>query len=196
MSCRGRAVAARHARVGGLRQAVGVIDQLPVMSVPARDRPKLPDGYGLPEGDEGLLEWAAVEARLVAAKHYWLSTVRPDGRPHSIPRWGVWVDGRFWYDGAPTTQHARNADRNPAVTLTLENGKEAVIIEGVSHAARADADGLGTRLSAAFGKYADEGYAPAPDAWSGDDGGGLRVIAPAKAMAWFVFPQGVTRFRW
>lgn len=163
---------------------------------PRRDRPRLPDGYGLPADDEGLLDWSEVEARLIASKHYWLATVRPDGRPHSIPCWGVWLDGRFWYDGAPTTRHALNAERNPAVTLTLESGTEVVIVEGRSLAALADADDLGARLSAAFGKYADDGYAPAADAWSGPDGGGLRVITPERVLAWFDFPKDVTRFRW
>lgn len=163
---------------------------------PRRDRPRLPDGYGLPAHDEGLLDWSEVEARLIASKHYWLATVRPDGRPHSIPRWGVWLDGRFWYDGAPTTRHALNAERNPAVTLTLESGTEVVIVEGRSLAALADADDLGARLSAAFGKYADDGYEPAADAWSGPDGGGLRVITPERVLAWFDFPKDVTRFRW
>lgn len=161
---------------------------------PAPERPSFPDGYGLPEDVVGLLTWEDVEPRLVAAKHYWLASVRPDGRPHSIPRWGVWMDGRFWYDGAPTTVHARNAETNPAVTLTLESGSQVVIIEGESHATRADADGLGTRLSQAFSKYADDGYAPDPDSWAGPDGGGLRVITPRRALAWFDFPKDCTRF--
>lgn len=107
----------------------------------------------------------------------------------------MWLDGRFWYDGAPITRHARNVEVNPAVTLTLESGTEVVIVEGESVAARAEADGLGARLSVAFGKYADSGYAPGPDSWSGAEGGGLRVITPRRVMAWFTFPTGCTRFR-
>lgn len=168
------------------------------MSAPVRDLPLLPDCYGLPDDDEGLLDWAEVEARLVASRHYWLSSVRPDGRPHTIPRWGVWLDGRFWYDGSAETRHARNAEHNPAVTLTLESGREAVIVEGESHATRADADGLGARVAAAFEKYHGDsyGYAPAADAWAAPDGGGLRVITPSRVLAWFAFPRDVTRFRW
>lgn len=165
------------------------------MSEPRVDRPALPEGYGLPESTEGLLSWGEVEPRLVAAKHYWLTSVRPDGRPHSVPRWGVWLEGRFWYDGAPTTVHTRNTEQNPAVTLTLESGTEAVIVEGDSTAARAEPEDLGTRLSAAFAKYADDGYSPGPDSWSGPDGGGLRVITPHRALAWFSFPTDCTRFR-
>lgn len=162
-------------------------------TTPTSARPTFPEGYGVPATSEGLLSWEQVEPRLVAARHYWLSSVRPDGRPHSVPRWGVWLDGRFWYDGAPTTRHARNVERNPAVTLTLESGTEVVIVEGESHASRADPDGLGRRLSAAFAKYAESGYVPGPDSWSGEDGGGLRVITPRLAMAWFSFPSDCTR---
>jgi len=158
-----------------------------------RERPTFPDGYGLPDTEEGLLEWSTIEQRLVASKHYWLSTVRPDGRPHTIPRWGVWLDDRFYYDGSPATRHARNAELNPNCTLTLEDGSRAVILEGTSVATRADAD-LGARLAAAFEKYHDDGYSPAADAWSGEDGGGLRVFTPRTAMAWTTFPTDATRF--
>ena len=161
---------------------------------PAADRPRLPDGYGLPASTDGLLDWSQVEPRLSRAEHYWITSVRPDSRPHSVPRWGVWLDGRFWYDGAPTTRHTRNVERNPAVTLTLESGTEVVIVEGDSHATRADPAGLGTRLAEAFGKYAESGYSPGPDSWSGEDGGGLRVITPRLVLAWFDFPTDCTRF--
>ncbi|TNM68520.1 pyridoxamine 5'-phosphate oxidase [Streptomyces sp. NP160] len=161
---------------------------------PHAERPTMPEGYGLPETTDGVLEWAAVEERLVAAQHYWLATVRPDGRPHVVPRWGVWVDGRFWYDGAPTTVHARNLATNPACTLNLESGAQAVVVEGESRSARADADGLGARLAGAFVKYHDAGYSPGADAWAGEDGGGLRVLVPRRALAWFSFPTDCTRF--
>lgn len=134
-----------------------------------------------------------MEQRLLASQHYWLSTVRPDGTPHSVPRWGVWLDGRFYYDGAPTTRHARNLQGNPACTLTLESGTQVVIVEGVSTATSADPDGLGARLATAFEKYHPQ-YAPGPEAWSGQDGGGLRMLIPRRALAWFAFPTDCTRF--
>lgn len=83
---------------------------------------------------------------------------------------------------------------NPAVTLTLESGTEVVIVEGESMSTMADADDLGQRLSDAFTKYKASGYSPGPDSWSGKDGGGLRVITPHRAMAWFTFPTDCTRF--
>ncbi len=68
-----------------------------------------------------------------------------------------------------------------------------MIVEGESRATSADPDDLGARLAEAFTKYAPE-YAPGPDSWAGPDGGGLRVITPRRAMAWFAFPADCTRF--
>lgn len=162
-------------------------------SPPDRARPAIPDGYGLPSTTDGLLSWAEVEIRLRTSRHYWLATVRPDGTPHSVPRWGVWLDGQFYYDGAPTTRHVRNLERNPACTLTLESGTEVVIVEGQSTATRAEPDDLGARLAVAYEKYHPE-YAPTRGAWAAEHGGGLRVITPCRALAWFAFPKDCTRF--
>jgi hypothetical protein len=163
-------------------------------SVPRVDRPLFPEGYGLPTSTDGMLEWADVEARLAAATNYWLATVRPDGRPHVVPRWGVWLDGRFWYDGAPTTVHVRNLAANQACSLNLESGTEAVIVEGESLPARAPAQTLGVRIAEAFTKYHELGYRPEADAWDSEGGGGLRVLTPRRALAWFAFPTDATRF--
>jgi len=160
---------------------------------PVRDRPVLPAGYGIPTSSTGLLAWAQVEEQLIAAQHYWLATVRPDGTPHVVPRWGVWLEGRFFYDGSPTTRHARNLMDNPACSLNLESGTETVIVEGAAVPTSAPADGLGARLSAAYEKYHELGYSPGPDSWV--DGGGLAVLTPVRALAWFAFPKDCTRFR-
>lgn len=161
-----------------------------------RDRPAMPDGYGVPQTTDGLRAWDDVERRLRTATEYWLATTRPDGRPHVVPRWGVWVDGRFWYDGSPQTRHARNLVDNPACTLHLESGTDVVIIDGRSARSAPVRGPLDGRLSRAFrDKYEAQGYAPAPDAWSGDDAGGLLVLTPSTGLAWADFPTDVTRFR-
>lgn len=156
----------------------------------------MPEGYGVPATDAALLSWLEVEDRLVAAAQYWLSTTRPDGRPHVVPRWGAWLDGGLYYDGSPATRHVRNLAAMPACTLHLEDGWHAVIVEG--HSAPADPPGLelGGRIAAEIGrKYGDKGYTPEPDAWQGEAAGGLVRFTPVKAMAWFDFPNDVTRFR-
>lgn len=160
------------------------------------DRPLMPAGYGVPETTEGVLSWERVERALADSVHYWVGTTRPDGRPHTVPRWGVWTRDAFWYDGSPDTVHVRNLARNPSMVLHLESGEHAVVLEGTARPSDPLDPEWGRHLAEGFAsKYAERGYAPEPDAWSGPDAGGLVVFRPAKALAWFDFPNDVTRFR-
>jgi hypothetical protein len=165
------------------------------MDDPHIDRPDMPPGYGVPTDDRDLLDWDEVAGRIAASAQYWMATTRPDGRPHVVPRWGAWIDGRLWYDGSPQTIHVRNLSANPACVLHLEDGWQSVIVEGTS--VPADPPGLefGARIADALtAKYADRGYSPGPDSWEGPDAGGLTVFSPLKALAWTDFPRDVTRF--
>jgi hypothetical protein len=75
-----------------------------------------------------VLEWSQVDDRLRTAKNYWLVTVRPDGRPHTVPVWGLWVRGALFFGGHG--QKARNILGNPNVAVHLESGDETVVLEG------------------------------------------------------------------
>ena len=155
----------------------------------------MPDGYGVPTELDGLLTWSTVDQRLVDALHYWMATTRPDGRPHVVPRWGAWIDGKLYYDGSPETVHARNARSNDACTLHVGDGKDAIIVEGRTGASAPVQGPLGETIATEIGrKYGELGYAPGPDSWSGSDAGGLMVFVPDKAIAWFEFPDDITRF--
>jgi len=163
------------------------------MSRPRRDRPDMPPGYGADQADR-FVEWETIESRLRDSLHYWLATARPDGRPHVVPRWGVWLDGRFWYDGSPETLHVRNLENNPECALHLESGAEVTVIEGQSTRSDPISGELGERLAAEYArKYAPD-YTPAPGAWSGDLAGGMRTLRPVKALAWSQFPADLTRY--
>jgi hypothetical protein len=153
-------------------------------------RPDFPPGYV--DQPKAEVAWEYVEEQLRAAVHYWLCSVRPDGRPHCVPRWGVYLDGKFYYDGSPETIHARNILENQHVSLHLESGEKAVILEGVSKPAGKPSTQLAERLSAGFrAKYSQRGYAPEPDQW---DQGGLYVFTPRQCIAWTVFTEDPTKF--
>ena len=154
----------------------------------------MPEGYGVPEGDESLLPWSWAAERLVTARTYWFSTTRPDGRPHAMPAWAVWLDGALYFEGSPETRRARNLAENPAIVVHLESGEQVVILEGEARAAGRPARALAERLAAAFtAKYAaTHDYRPAPDQW---DNGGLWALRPRVAFAWSEFPRTVTRWR-
>jgi len=157
-------------------------------------RPEVPEGYGVQEKG-AFLDWGEVERRLVESTEYWLASTRPDSRPHVVPRWGVWLDNHFWYDGSPQTRHTLNVERNPACALHLESGRTVTIVEGRSQRSEPIGPDLGERLAAEYGrKYKGLGYAPTPDAWSDEMAGGMRVMIPEKAIAWSEFPTDMTRF--
>ena len=161
---------------------------------PSRDRPTMPDGYGVPESDDGLLPWSWAVERLEQARNYWFSTTRPDGRPHAMPAWAVWLDGVLYFEGSPETRRARNVTANPHLVVHLESGDEVVIVEGEAQAAGKPERALAERLAAAFAaKYAaSHDYRPGPDQW---DRGGLWAMRPTVAFGWNAFPQAVTRWR-
>ena len=109
-----------------------------------------------------------------------------------MPRWGVFIDDKFYYDGSPETVHARNIETNPNVTLHLESGEKAIIMEGSSRPAEKPDPAFANQLAKAIGeKYAALGYSPKPDQW---DEGGLFVFTPRQCIAWTVFYDNPTKF--
>jgi hypothetical protein len=153
-------------------------------------RPQFPRGYV--DKPVSFLTWEWVAARLAESKHYWLCSVRPTGTPHVVPRWGVFLDEKFYYDGSPETRHSQNIEQNPNISLHLESGTEAIILEGTSGPAGKPSAEFAQRLSREFKtKYRDLGYAPEPDSW---DAGGLFVFTPRQCIAWSKFTEDPTKF--
>jgi len=99
---------------------------------PRAARPHIP-GYGIVSEREGrgLLPWSWAEERLFGAHNYWLTTTRPDGRPHVMPVWGLWWEGAFYFSTGDKTVKARNLAANPHCVVCPALGDEAVILEGV-----------------------------------------------------------------
>ncbi len=138
------------------------------------------------------VDWNWVAAQLAESKHYWLCSVRPNGHPHVVPRWGAFIDHRLYYDGSPETRHARNIITNPHVTLNLESGEKVIILEGISQPAGKPDPEFAERLAHAIqGKYAALGYSPNPHQW---DEGGLYVFTPLQCIAWTRFNEDPTKF--
>jgi hypothetical protein len=153
-------------------------------------RPQFPKGYV--DKPVSYLTWDWAAAQLTESKHYWLCSVRPNGKPHVVPRWGVFLDEKFYYDGSPETRHSRNIQSNPNVSLHLESGTQAIILEGIAEPAGKPSAEFGRRLSREFKKkYSDLGYAPEPDSWNA---GGLFVFTPRQCIAWSKFTEDPTKF--
>jgi len=91
-------------------------------------------GYGLAaenEGD-GLLAWSWAVERLAAARNYFLSTTRPDGGPHVMVVWGLWLDDAFWFSTGRASRKGRNLAANPRCVICPDDAEEAVIVEAAA----------------------------------------------------------------
>jgi PPOX class probable F420-dependent enzyme len=76
---------------------------------------------------------AHVEQRLREEPIIWLTTVRPDGRPHTVPVWFLWDGETFLIFSQPGNLKIRNLQRNPHVTLAIDGtkqGGDVVTVEG------------------------------------------------------------------
>jgi hypothetical protein len=155
---------------------------------PRSSRPDLPAAYRVPTGREGLLPWRWAEERLERARHYWVATVRPDGRPHCVPVWGLWVSRGFYFGGGG--RKAANLATNPKVVVHLESGDEVIIVEGIAERAR----GLAPELVARMREASLEKYG----AWSEpseDAAEPLFVVQPRVVLAWSNMQRDATRWR-
>jgi Pyridoxamine 5'-phosphate oxidase len=80
--------------------------------------------------------WSRGRQELHDAELYWLSTVRPDGRPHVTPLLGGWLDGAMYFTTGPSERKAKNLTLNNQCILTtgrntLEDGID-LVVEGVA----------------------------------------------------------------
>lgn len=78
--------------------------------------------------------WRAIEARFGRESEIWLSTVRYDGRPHLVPVWFVYLDGKIYFSTGTETQKWSNLLSNQSVALSLADPNKVVVIEGEGHA--------------------------------------------------------------
>ena len=76
---------------------------------------------------------AHIDQRLRDEPIIWLSSVRPDGRPHLVPVWFVWDGASILIFSKPAAQKVRNLRHNPQVMLALDSadeGEDIVLLEG------------------------------------------------------------------
>ena len=80
--------------------------------------------------------WSRGLELLESAEVFWLSTVRPEGRPHVTPLLAVWADGALNFCTGPEERKAKNlAERSDCVLTTGNNDLREgfdVVIEGVA----------------------------------------------------------------
>ncbi len=101
--------------------------------------------HGFSESDSTPTPWSAGIEQLREADTYWLSTVRPDGRPHVTPLIAVWHAAALWFATGPEERKAKNLAENPSCVLTtgrsdLAAGALDLVIEGRAEQVTNDAE--------------------------------------------------------
>jgi hypothetical protein len=133
--------------------------------------------------------WAEARGRLAEAQIYWLSTVRPDGRPHVTPLIAVWQDDAAYFSTGPGERKARNLAGNAHCVLTtgcnaLDEGLD-VVVEG--EAVRMTEDAPLRRLADAYeAKYGSD--------WRFEVRDGVFVHDAGEALVYRVAPSTVFGF--
>jgi nitroimidazol reductase NimA-like FMN-containing flavoprotein (pyridoxamine 5'-phosphate oxidase superfamily) len=158
--------------------------------------------------------WAKAASRLKEAEIFWLSTVRPDGRPHVTPLIAVWLDEAFHFATGERERKGMNLAANPQVVLTTGTNAYGegcdVVVEG--EAVLVTDEKRLVELAAAWeAKYGPDWHfevrdgafstakttaAPPPTEESTDSGRALVFAVAPRTVFGFGRDDGFTQTRW
>lgn len=74
--------------------------------------------------------WKEAAEHLKKAPQYWLATVDPDGQPHVMPVFGVWVNGTLYFTSSPKARKAKNIEQNSHCTMSVSVDEYDLMVEG------------------------------------------------------------------
>ncbi len=144
--------------------------------------------------------WTDVDALLTEAEIFWITTVRPDGRPHQTPLIGVWLDTRLHICTGLAERKARNLEQNQHCLVSTGNNSYNsgldIVVEG--DAVRVTEEPRLRTLAAAWeAKYGSNWHFEVSGGafTSGDTSAAVFAIAPAKILAFGKGTFSQTRYR-
>jgi general stress protein 26 len=144
--------------------------------------------------------WDDARRVLQDAELYWITTVRPEGRPHVTPLIGVWHDEALWFCTGAEERKGRNLAANPQVVLTTGrndwNAGLDVVVEGEAVNVR-DETRLRAVAEAYEAKYGSDWHFEVEDGEFTSEGHGAPVfeVAPVTAFAFAKGGFAQTRYR-
>lgn len=154
--------------------------------------------YSHPEA--AAVPWAETEAVLAAAPLYWITTLRPDGRPHVTPLVAVWHDGALHFSTGADERKGRNLAANPACLFTtgtnaLHSGTD-LVLEGEAVLLTDDAV-LQAVADAFLAKYGEEWHFRVADGMFHHGPGAALVhrVEPSVVHAFGKDPYSQTRYQ-
>jgi PPOX class probable F420-dependent enzyme len=158
--------------------------------------------------DASATTWADAREVLERSEIFWVTTVRPDGRPHVTPLVAAWLDDALYFGTGPDEQKARNLRTNPHCVLTtgcnaFRDGLD-IVVEGdaervtdadtLRHVAEALARKYGWRFDVA-GDGLQEVIGPEPAVEASGAPTVVFRVAPSKIFA-YGRGESFTATRW
>jgi general stress protein 26 len=143
--------------------------------------------------------WAKARGRLEQAEVYWLSTVRPDGRPHVTPLIAVWLDGALYFCTGESERKNKNLAGNPHCVITtgcnaIDEGLD-LVVEG--EAARVSDEARLMRLADLYAaKYDGWHFTVRNGAFYGDGGEALVYEVAPTTVFGFGKGESFSQTRW
>jgi general stress protein 26 len=168
------------------------------MSTSTEPSTELDQRYGEPQATP--TAWGEAVEQLRSAELSWLTTVRPDGRPHVTPLLTLWLDGALHFCTGQDERKAVNIAENTAVVLTTGSnalhGGIDLVVEG--HAVRVkDRDRMQVLADGWEQKYGSEWHFDVGDeAFASTEGPALVFrVEPETAFGFGKDPYSQTRWR-
>jgi general stress protein 26 len=131
-------------------------------------------------------EWPQAQEKLAGAELYWISTVRPDGRPHVTPLLGIWFDGSLYFCTGSSERKAKNLAANThCILMTGHSTLEGLdlVIEGTAESVSDQAE-LG-RVAATYETKYGAHFAEPDGTWAGLGD----AIRQAQVLVYRVAPE-------
>lgn len=149
-------------------------------------------GYSHPDAQP--TPWPVGRGQVIGADTYWLTTVRPDGRPHVTPLIAVWHDDAVWFCTGPDERKARNLAANQSCVLTTGAagfGGLDVVLEGVAEPITDD-DELQPVAALFAAKYGTQtwDFVVHDGAFTERSGGGRAVVFRVRPRRGLGFDKG------
>jgi len=113
-------------------------------------------GYGIQEDTRNVLPWSWAVDLLNRVRNPVLGTVRPDGRPHAMPLWGLWLGDAYCMSTAITSVKSENLKANDRCVITAGDGDDAVVLEGKAELSELPV-GFTEAYKKKYGETIDEG---------------------------------------
>ncbi|WP_084957406.1 pyridoxamine 5'-phosphate oxidase family protein [Thermoactinospora rubra] len=141
--------------------------------------------------------WEQARRCLAAARKVWLTTTRPDGRPHTAPVLLVWAGEDLCFATRPGSRKARNLQARPSCVVAASDETLDLVVEGAATLVREEAGQrrvaeallaeYGWRLTLRDGSFHDDGLPGSPEYV-------FYRVTPTRAYGYG--PDGLTATRW